>query len=169
MPYRCQISDSAFFRDCASKGWSYPLVVKGSIYEAFVAYNQTQAIAAFKTILTRWGHPVLVQRHIKGEEYNLTTVGDGMGGMISPVMMKKRALTDKGKAWAGVSIHDEVLLEASRRLINVLKWRGPCEIEGVRDSTGGFHLLEINPRFPSWVYFTHGVGRNLPEALLDLI
>jgi carbamoyl-phosphate synthase large subunit len=83
-------------------------------------------------------------------------------------MMKKRALTDKGKGWAGVCIEDRLLLEAAERLISHLKWRGPCEIEGIRSPDGTFNLLEINPRFPAWVYFTHGVGRNLPAALVDM-
>jgi len=149
-------------------GWHYPLVVKGSIYEAIVAYTIQQAVAAFNTIAGRWGHPILVQSHIVGDECNLCTIGDGQGGLIGPVMMKKRGLTDKGKAWAGVCIEDDVLLEAAQRLIAHLKWRGPCEIEGIRSANGNFHLLEINPRFPAWVYFTHGVGRNLPAALVEV-
>ena len=169
MPETRRVGDSSFFSTCGSMGWNYPLVVKGALYDAYVAYNYIQATAAFQKILAAWGHPVLVQRHVIGEEQNLTAVGDGKGKMVAPVMMKKRALTDKGKAWAGVCIHDDVLLDSSRRLIEFLKWRGPCEIEGVRDAKGVFHLLEINPRFPAWVYFTHGVGRNLPEVLLDLV
>jgi carbamoyl-phosphate synthase large subunit len=30
-------------------------------------------------------------------------------------------------------------------------------------------LIEINPRFPAWIYLSHGVGRNLPAALLSLM
>jgi carbamoyl-phosphate synthase large subunit len=166
-PRTRQVSDPTFFHTCMTYGWHYPLVVKGSIYEATIAYNSTQAIAAFNNIVARWGHPILVQSHIAGDECNLCTIGDGQGGLIGPVMMKKRALTDKGKAWAGVCIEDDVLLDAAQKLIAHLKWRGPCEIEGIR-SANGFHLLEINPRFPAWVYFTHGVGRNLPAALVEM-
>jgi carbamoyl-phosphate synthase large subunit len=166
-PETRRITDPAFFHTCALQDWPYPLVVKGSMYEAVVAHTPIQAIAAFNQIVSRWGYPILVQRFITGDECNVCVIGDGKGGMIGPVMMKKRAITETGKAWAGVCIHDEVVLEAASRIISFLRWRGPCEIEGIR-SGGKFHLFEINPRFPAWVYFTHGVGRNLPAVLVDL-
>jgi carbamoyl-phosphate synthase large subunit len=42
-------------------------------------------------------------------------------------------------------------------------------VEALRGEDGRLHLIEINPRFPAWTYFTQGVGRNLPEALLRLM
>jgi carbamoyl-phosphate synthase large subunit len=89
--------------------------------------------------------------------------------MLSAVMMKKMALTDKGKAWAGVTIEDEELFDASRKLIQRINWRGPLEVEVLKDGKGQYHLLEINPRFPAWVYLSHGAGRNVPAALVKLI
>lgn len=83
-------------------------------------------------------------------------------------MMKKMALTDKGKAWAGLTINDEVLYSASERLIKNINWRGPLEVEVLKDNKGSYHLLEINPRFPAWIYLSHGVGRNLPMTLVAL-
>ena len=83
-------------------------------------------------------------------------------------MMKKMALTDKGKAWAGVTINDETLYHASEKLIKEINWRGPLEVEVLKDNKGQYQLLEINPRFPAWIYLSHGVGRNLPLALLAL-
>jgi carbamoyl-phosphate synthase large subunit len=110
-----------------------------------------------------------VQSFVAGEEVNLTALGDGSGAMIGPVMMKKQALTDKGKAWAGVAIDDPALFAAGTRLFAALKWRGPLELEMLRDADGTLHLIEINPRFPAWIYLSHGVGRNLPAALLALM
>ena len=95
-------------------------------------------------------------------------VGDGKGNIIGSVMMKKMALTDKGKAWAGVTVLDKKLYEASRQLIKALNWRGPLEVEVLKDSKGNYNLLEINPRFPAWIYLSHGVDRNLPLALIKL-
>ena len=39
----------------------------------------------------------------------------------------------------------------------------------MRDSHGRYQLIEINPRFPAWIYLSVGVGRNLPLTLLQLI
>jgi carbamoyl-phosphate synthase large subunit len=167
-PETRSVASPAFFESCAREGWTWPLVVKGVFYDAVVAGDARQATAAWQRIAAQWGHPVLAQKFVPGEEFNLTALGDGYGGVLGPVMMKKRGVTDKGKAWAGVCVHDDALLAAARRLIAGLEWRGPCEIEGVRDRAGAWHLLEINPRFPAWIYFAAGVGCNLPEGLLDL-
>lgn len=160
------ITDPGFFLRCERDGWRYPLVVKGVFYDAIVAYSAAEAQAAFRKLADTWGLPVLVQPWLRGEEYNVAGVGDGEGGLIGAVMMRKRALTEKGKAWAGISIDCPPLLAATERLVAALQWPGPFEVEMLRDSDGEFHLIEINPRFPAWIYLSHGVGCNLPQALL---
>lgn len=162
------ITNISFFNDCDKMGWEFPLVVKGIFYDAYVVYHKDEASSAFRKIAEQWGYPVLVQKFVKGEEYNLTAIGDGNGQLVAPVMMKKLALTDKGKAWAGVSINDQELLNAATRLVVAIKWRGPLELEVIKDGAGQYQLLEINPRFPAWIYLSHGVQRNLPLALLHL-
>lgn len=161
--------DPAFFCNCDADGWTYPLVVKGLYYDAQICLDAQSAASAFSRIAASWGMPIIVQRLIKGEEYNLAGIGDGFGRLIAPVMMKKRALTEKGKAWAGVTVHDARLLAAAEEIVRHLRWRGALEIEVVRDKDGDYHLIEINPRFPAWIYLSAGVGRNLPAALLRLI
>jgi carbamoyl-phosphate synthase large subunit len=144
-------------------------VVKGIFYDADIVRSAEQGAAAFDRISARWGLPVLVQRFLKGEEVNLTGVGDGHGQLLSAVMMRKLALTDKGKAWAGISIEDETLYEASKSLVAATRWKGPLEVEVMRESSGKYQLIEINPRFPAWVYLTAGAGRNVLETLLALM
>ena len=39
----------------------------------------------------------------------------------------------------------------------------------VKDKQGHYQLIEINPRFPAWIYLSLGVERNLPLVLLKLI
>jgi len=163
------ITSSRFFDDCQDDDWHYPLVIKGLFYDAKIVYTEEQAKQAFTAIAADWGYPVLVQAYVKGQEYNLTALGDGNGRMLSAVMMKKMALTDKGKAWAGVTIDDRTLYEASERLISKINWRGPLEVEVLKDQRGQYQLLEINPRFPAWIYLSHGVQRNIPAALVKLI
>jgi carbamoyl-phosphate synthase large subunit len=144
------------------------MVVKGIFYGAKIVLNSEEAAKAFRNIASKWGLPVLVQQFIKGEEYNLAAVGDGKGNLLSPVMMKKLALTDKGKAWAGVSMFDQTLLDAAEALCKAIKWRGPLEVEVMKTDKGQYQLIEINPRFPAWIYLSTGVGSNLPEVLVEL-
>ncbi len=162
-------TDAGFFYRCQHEGWKYPLVVKGLFYGAHIVDNADQAAEAFRDIAAQWGYPVLVQRLVEGEEYNLTAVCDGKGEMLGEVMMKKMAVTDKGKAWSGVSIFDQKLRDASAALIKSINWRGPLEVEVMRDTHGDYQLIEINPRFPAWIYLSEGVDRNLPLILLQTI
>lgn len=162
------LSQPAFFHNCHLEGWTYPMVVKGVFYDAKVVYNAAEAVEAFHRIAREWGYPVLAQRFVAGEEYNLAAVGDGSGGLLGEVMMKKRAVTAKGKAWAGIATSDAKLADVACRLASALNWRGPLEVEVMCDSKGNYHLIEINPRFPAWIYFSHGVGRNLPALLMAL-
>ncbi len=163
------ITHAGFFYACQKEGWSYPFVVKGPFYDAQIVRDADQGAEAFRRISAIWGLPILVQRLVKGEEYNLAGLGDGKGGLIAPVMMKKRGLTDKGKAWAGICVHDQALLDTAEALIKALHWQGPLEVEVMRDPSGRYHLIEINPRFPAWIYLSAGVGRNLPAMLVAMI
>lgn len=163
------ITHAAFFTHCEDEGWHYPLVVKGLFYGAKIVNTIDEAMHAFHSIASKWGFPVLVQKMVTGVEYNLMALGDGQGSMLGEVMIKKMAVTDKGKAWSGVSIFDESLYEASAALVKAVSWRGPLEVEVMRDLQGQYQLIEINPRFPAWVYLSAGLDRNLPLALLRLI
>jgi carbamoyl-phosphate synthase large subunit len=159
------VSDPGFFR-CGE--WSYPLVVKGAFYDAVVCYDAHQAEDAYYRLAAQWGYPVLVQRYHEGQEVNLTGLGTAQG-LTGAVMMSKRALTDKGKAWAGVSVVDEQLERLAATLVEGLGWRGPFEAEVLRTREGQLYLIEMNPRFPAWIYLSHGVGRNLPLTLLEML
>ena len=68
-----------------------------------------------------------------------------------------------------VTIADDKLYEASARLVASIQWKGPLEVEVMKASDGTYRLIEINPRFPAWVYLTAGAGRNALNTLLELL
>ena len=146
----------------------YPFFVKGLFYGAIFVRSVDEAVGAFHHTVANWGVPVIIQEYIQGEELNVVAVGDGRGQLVGAVPMKKTYITDKGKGWAGVAIKDPELLEITRRFVEHLEWRGPCEVEVVKDRQGGYHLLEVNPRFPAWSYLSAGAGMNLPAAVARL-
>jgi carbamoyl-phosphate synthase large subunit len=88
--------------------------------------------------------------------------------MISAVPMRKLFITDKGKAWAGITLEDENLVELARKFIAVTQWRGGCELEVMRTLDGKPYIMEVNPRFPAWIYLTAGAGQNQPAALVRM-
>lgn len=145
----------------------FPCLVKGIFYEAVVARNEAELEKGARAISSRWGFPLLVQQWVEGEEFDIALAGDGNGNILGMTAMKKMQLTDKGKAWGGMTIHSSGLFSCARRLMKQLHWRGPMEIEIMRnDKTDEYHLIEINPRFPAWIFLSHGAGCNLPEILL---
>ncbi len=147
----------------------FPVMVKGQFYEAFIAYSPMEVHSHFERLRAKWGLPVVLQAYVPGTEYDITAVGDGQGGLVGSVAMKKMQLTDKGKAWGGVTIADPQLDAFVALTMAALQWRGPCELEVMRaKDSGECYLIEINPRFPAWVYLTVGAGRNLPWATVQL-
>lgn len=149
-----------------AKRFGLPLVVKGVYYGAYVAHSEADAVAAFHQFEATWGLPVVVQTFVGGDEYNVCALGDGAGNTIGAVAMRKLALTDKGKGWAGVTVLNPRLIGIVERIIGSLRWRGPLEVElivtGGGDADEDYHVIEINPRFPAWVYLTAAAGQNLP-------
>jgi len=148
--------------------FEFPFLIKGQFYDAYLAYNDEQIRINFNKLSAKWGLPVIVQEFIKGTEVNVIALGDGEGNTIGAVPMRKQFITDKGKAWSGITIQDETLLEITRKLIKDTKWRGGMELEMIKTTQNEYYLIEINPRIPAWVYLATAAGQNLPEALIKL-
>ena len=147
-------------------GW--PLVLKGRYYDAAVVHSIIQAEQAFARLSSQWGVPLIAQQFVAGQEINVAGLGDGHGRALSVVPMRKLTITDKGKAWAGITLEDEALLALARHFAEVTKWRGGFELELMRTPGGELFIMEINPRFPAWIYLTAAAGQNQPAALLRL-
>ncbi|GDY22649.1 carbamoyl phosphate synthase [Verrucomicrobiota bacterium] len=142
-----------------------PVMVKGSFYKAYRAYTYAEAIGHYHALVAEWGYPIIVQEIVTGEELNVIGVGDGAGGSLGLVGIKKMSVTALGKIWTGVTIKHAAMLEATQRFIREYRWRGPFELECIVRDEDVF-LIEINPRFPAWVYFATGVGVNLPARMV---
>jgi len=151
-----------------SNDFSYPLLVKGKFYDAFVCYNSEQVVNHFNKLSSKWGLPVIIQEFIQGTEVNVVALGDGEGNTIAAVPMRKQYITDKGKAWAGITISDKNLLELTDKIIKGSKWKGGMEVEIIKTSDNDYYIIEINPRIPAWVYLAVGAGQNIPEALVKM-
>lgn len=146
----------------------YPIVVKGKFYDAIIAGNFDQIEKAFYKIMSKWGLPIIIQDFIKGTEINIAALGDGEGNTISVIPMRKLYITDKGKAWAGITLEDESLIELAKKFIKITKWRGGCELEVMLTEDGKPYIMEVNPRFPAWIYLTAAAGQNQPASLVKM-
>lgn len=154
--------------DKLTEKFEFPMMVKGKFYDAYIARNKEQMVSYFGNIAAKWGLPVVIQEFVRGTEVNVIALGDGKGNTIGAVPMRKQYITDKGKAWGGVTLDDENMLELTRRIIFETKWRGGMELELIKTAANELFLIEINPRIPAWVYLAVGAGQNIPEALVKL-
>ncbi|RYG15198.1 MAG: ATP-grasp domain-containing protein [Chitinophagaceae bacterium] len=152
----------------AADEFGYPLVVKGKFYEAYVAQNSNEAYKGFHKLYAKWGLPIIVQKFIKGTEINIAGLGDGKGNVLSVVPMRKLYITDKGKAWAGITVEDEELIALAKNFAAASCWKGGFELEIMKDEKGNLYIMEINPRFPAWIYLSVAAGQNQPAALVKL-
>ena len=91
-------------------------------------------LAILQRCLQNGGLPVIVQEYIKGTEVNVIALGDGLGNLIAAVPMRKQYITDKGKAWGGITIDDKAMLELARKIISQTKWKGGLELELIKNS-----------------------------------
>ena len=148
--------------------FDFPVFVKGTYYEAYKAYNKDQVRAYFAKLSSKWGLPVIIQESIEGTEINIVGLGDGTGRMMGAVPLRKLYITDRGKGWSGVVLSDPFLVEYTMKFVESTKWRGGFELEFVRSKDDELVLLEINPRFPAWIYVATKAGQNLPISLVKL-
>lgn len=151
----------------AVKKIGVPVMIKGAVHAASRANSLEEAIVRFSATVAKWGYPILVQKAVNGEEMNVIGVGDGRGEALGMVAIKKMNVTELGKIWTGVTVSNERLLAAARSFVAATCWRGPLEVECIV-AGDRVYLIEINPRFPAWVYFATGVGINLPAMLVDM-
>ncbi len=150
----------------ATREFGFPIMVKGNYYKAYKAYSLDEAIDYYYKISNEWGFPLLAQQVVSGEEINFVGIGNGKE-LVGGVGAKKLTTTELGKVWSAVSINNPKLLELSQKFVESTGWRGAFEFEAMANGSE-IYLIEINPRFPAWVYFSTQLGVNLPQMMLDL-
>ncbi|MBU1967540.1 ATP-grasp domain-containing protein [Patescibacteria group bacterium] len=154
---------------CLPEEMNYPLIVKGHFCDAYPVISSEEAGVYISKLEEIWGWPVLIQDYIDGEEYCVAGLSDYDSKIIGVVAMKKFGLTDKGKVWAGVTVAEPELLGLTEKFIKEIDWVGPLEIDFVRDKNSlEFYIIDVNPRFPSWIYLAAKAGQNLPLAAVHL-
>jgi carbamoyl-phosphate synthase large subunit len=159
--------EEAYFR---ADELGYPIIIKGPFYDAKVVSHRFELGVAANAIFAEWGAPIILQKIVRGWEYNVMGIGDGKGGLMGSCSVRKTILSEKGKGMGAVTIHDEQLQQLCERMIKSLNWIGPFEIEVMKDEVSSvWTVIEMNPRFPAWVDFPSTLGANFPVALVEWI
>ncbi|HBQ21531.1 MAG: hypothetical protein A2Z91_02150 [Deltaproteobacteria bacterium GWA2_38_16] len=147
----------------------YPCLIKGALADAYIAYDIYEASVFFDRIYYGWGLPVIIQECIKGDDFDVVALAGKDSTLIGATAIKKLAITDQGKCAIASIVNDEQLFTLTQKIAHALKWVGPFEVEMVYDGFNKeFYLIEINARFPAWIYLTAKANYNLPEKLVQL-
>lgn len=138
---------------------AFPLMVKGAFYKALRAETAAQAYSHFHTIAADWATRCCCRSCCTGDESrNVVGVGDGEGGHLGLVGIKKMMVTNLGKIWTGVSVRHEKDARGRRPVRRRGEVAGALRTR-VRIVHGDtVNLIEINPRFPAWSYFATAIG-----------
>jgi len=161
---------------------SYPLVIKPRRGSASVGVElvhcQDELELAFRlagkriqrTMLDTAGasaleKSVLIQEHLKGEEYGLDVVND-LEGRHRVVFARRKLSMRAGETDRAETVVDRVLMEAGRRIGERLGHVGCLDCD-VFAADGRVCLLEMNPRFGGGYPFSHVAGANLPAAIVS--
>lgn len=149
--------------------WHFPCFLKGSLADAVKVESQEEAEVVYYRMAARWGYPVLAQQMVHGEEFDICAVADDAGEPVAMIPIRKTVLSQAGKAIGAEVVDCPPALAEGRRILKALRWRGPLEIELMREhSSGRFFLIEINARFPAWIGICGQTGVNLPDLLVRL-
>lgn len=150
------------------KKMDFPFFIKGKFYDAYKVWNKHEAIAHYHQISAKWGVPVILQQNVEGTEVNVIALGDGEGNTLGAVPMRKTYITDKGKAWGGITLNDEKMISLTHEIIRKMRWRGGMELELIKTAQDEYFVIEINPRLPAWLYLAVAAGQNLPGSMVKL-
>ncbi len=157
-------------------GYTYPVVIKPISSKVWsgerevgvgvrVAENEQEAHERARLVLMHM--PVLIQEHVEGQG-----VGQEFLCRDGEVLMafqhdRVREYRGSGGSTYRVSAPlDTRLLEASKKLLNALRWTGVIMIEYRRERPGGsFWLMELNGRFWGSLPLPVAIGVDFPYAL----
>ncbi|MBN2054037.1 ATP-grasp domain-containing protein [bacterium] len=155
--------------DWAPELLAFPMVIKGSLADAHIVHDLRELKCFYIRVLNQWGFPVVLQERLVGEEFDVAALADRGSAMVAAIPMRKFAISERGKASAGVVVDDPDLVQQAEELLKRMHWVGPCEVEMLREAaTGRYFLLELNARFPAWIYMAAEAGCNMPGMAVRL-
>lgn len=109
----------------------------------------------------------VVQRHIEGMEYTVDVLVDNDGGWLFGVARQR--LVARGVSTLGRIHMDEAVLTAARAFVAAIPFRGPINLQCIREvATGRVFVIEINPRLSGSVIFTVLGGFDVLDSAVEL-
>jgi carbamoyl-phosphate synthase large subunit len=142
----------------------FPVAIKGPLAQCLRADSPGEVQAAWRQLTVFGTTEVIVQPFITGQFFAVATVTGRDHRALASMTVKKLATCQRGSTWSAIRVTNRALEADVGRLLSQLGWVGPAEAEFIRDRMRDrYYLIEINPRFTAWIYFSASLGVNHPR------
>ena len=162
--------------DQAVKTMRYPFFLKilGSDKSCIKRVASTQMLNSAKLIINSRKHSQFVaQKAVDGEHFSVCGLAAQNSELLSSIVIKSIQSCQIGKIWVASPVTDSAsipFIHMLKTLVNEFKWVGPIEIDCIRDKyTEAIYCIDINPRFPSWIYYLSQIKHPLIDQYLSII
>ncbi|MEH6824977.1 MAG: hypothetical protein V7629_13810 [Motiliproteus sp.] len=140
-----------------------PAAIKGPICQCIAVNSAAEARAAWLRLRSYGNTEAIIQPLIAGPVFAVACVCDPQHRALSMLSVKKLARCERGSTWSALHIAQPELEASFGEMLCELEWVGPVEGEFIRDEIRDrFYLIEINPRFTGWIFYSAGLGSNHP-------
>lgn len=141
-----------------------------------IAYSSATLESLYAMMSSQKQTIYLLQQYIEGEHFSIFGLASKESELLFGVVIKAMQTCIYGKIWMASQIEEPAatpFLNVLSTLIRELQWRGPIEIDCIRDKYDELiYCIDINPRFPAWTYYATVVEPDLLktylESLLDI-
>ncbi len=110
--------------------------------------------------------PLIVMEYLPGDEYSVDVLcKDGESIVAIP---RRRDKITQGICTKGVTLHDQRLIDVSKRIVSSLGLSYCINLQFKKDKEGNPRLLEINPRVSGTIVHCAAAGVNLPKLAVQM-
>ncbi len=147
----------------------FPLIAKpraGSASKGIQVIRDREEYASFTQNYR--ADDFLLQQYIEnGEEFTVDAFVSQQQTIVSAVP-RIRLEQAGGEAIRSLTLHDEVVEDLSRRILQTNAFSGPVTIQFIRDrQSGETFVMEINPRYGGAVITSFAAGADTTQCLID--
>lgn len=139
-----------------------------------IVYSREELESDYRALPSQ--HPksiYFLQQFVEGEHFAVFGFAAKQGALTNVIVIKVVQSCAYGKTWMATHMSDAVAAPFSallQSIVHHLQWRGPIEIDCIRDRYHEkIYCIDINPRFPSWVFYTSIVQPQLLQNYLQLL
>lgn len=145
----------------------FPCFVKPMRGSAGIGATHINSMGRLVEHVKFFGDNMLVQTYVPGKEYTID-VYKTRSGRITAIVPRQRLIVRGGEVEQGVTIKNDELIAATRRLVDTLPGLWGCFCCQCRWPDGQEpYFFEINPRFGGGVTLSIAAGANIPLFLLQ--